>query len=206
MNSSPASRPHQPNSWVLCTFLKQRTLHTAFPSPKHTNRQKKYVSVSDEHPEQLWDHIYSVGRTMRGEGLFEEARQCFELCLKSPGLTFAPLDLGLAMVPKYEVPSDNKFVALPSVGRLPEGPAHDPPGRYEPSSRTTHSSMSLRVTLIYSPAPERWSLLSGRTFPTSFPSSLQLPRTDRVSHCTVVEEDVLQPGLANVTRTGPPSR
>ena len=36
---------------------------------------------------QLWDHVYCVGCIMRGEGLFNEARQCFELCLKLPGLT-----------------------------------------------------------------------------------------------------------------------
>ncbi|KAK4031284.1 hypothetical protein C8A01DRAFT_21478, partial [Parachaetomium inaequale] len=32
------------------------------------------------------DHIYCMGRIMRGEGRFEEARECFELCLKAPGM------------------------------------------------------------------------------------------------------------------------
>lgn len=49
---------------------------------------KKYSPVCiEEKPELLWDHVYCVGRIMRGEGRFEEARQCFELCLKAPGLT-----------------------------------------------------------------------------------------------------------------------
>lgn len=50
---------------------------------------KKWIS-SFEHQERqqtlIWDQIFCVGRLMRGEGRFEEARACFESCLETPEL------------------------------------------------------------------------------------------------------------------------
>lgn len=34
----------------------------------------------------LWDQILYIGRIMRGEGYFMEAKTCFEACLSAPGL------------------------------------------------------------------------------------------------------------------------
>ncbi|KAK3312498.1 hypothetical protein B0H66DRAFT_399869 [Apodospora peruviana] len=49
---------------------------------------KKYAPIRIEgQPGLLWDHIHCVGRILRGQGRFEEARRCFELCLKTPELT-----------------------------------------------------------------------------------------------------------------------
>ncbi|KAK4206373.1 hypothetical protein QBC37DRAFT_270485, partial [Rhypophila decipiens] len=49
---------------------------------------KKYAPVRIEgRLGLLWDHIHCVGRILRGKGRFEEARRCFELCLKTPELT-----------------------------------------------------------------------------------------------------------------------
>ncbi|KAK4155546.1 hypothetical protein C8A00DRAFT_41824 [Chaetomidium leptoderma] len=49
---------------------------------------KKYAPthLAEGQPDLLWDHIYGVGRILRGEGRFEEARQCFELCRNAPAL------------------------------------------------------------------------------------------------------------------------
>ena len=49
---------------------------------------KKYTPthLPEGQPDLLWDHIYGVGRILRGEGRFEEARRCFELCRNAPAL------------------------------------------------------------------------------------------------------------------------
>lgn len=35
----------------------------------------------------LWDQMFCVGRLLRGEGNFQEAKICFETCLDTPGLS-----------------------------------------------------------------------------------------------------------------------
>ncbi|KAI0868107.1 hypothetical protein GGS24DRAFT_507121 [Hypoxylon argillaceum] len=35
----------------------------------------------------VWEQVFSVGRVMRGEGRFEEAAVCFEICLRNPELS-----------------------------------------------------------------------------------------------------------------------
>jgi hypothetical protein len=72
---------------VLYILQASNFVYNFFFSEAH-EEAKKYLPVGiNERPELLWDHIYCVGRIMRGEGRFEEARQCFELCRRTPGLT-----------------------------------------------------------------------------------------------------------------------
>lgn len=65
---------------------KNFTYQFAFSEAHHQAKRYAPVCVIEGQSELLWDHIYCVGRIMRGEGRFEKARECFELCLKTPGL------------------------------------------------------------------------------------------------------------------------
>lgn len=38
------------------------------------------------HENLIWDQVFCIGRILRGEGNFEEAKVCFEQCLETPGL------------------------------------------------------------------------------------------------------------------------
>lgn len=73
-------------------YLSQAINHSYdFLFPEAHCEAKRYSvcyghNISDKHTELLWEQIFCVGRVMRGEGRFTEARTCFETCLRTVGL------------------------------------------------------------------------------------------------------------------------
>lgn len=81
--------PHAPADVFGPLYVSQaKNFAFCFAFSEAHQQAKKYmpVCVLEGQSELLWDHIYCVGRILRGEGRFDEARKCFELCLKAPGL------------------------------------------------------------------------------------------------------------------------
>ena len=53
----------------------------------HEEAQKwKPLSFAQRHMDVVWDQVYFAGRALRGQGCFNEAKQCFERCLATDGL------------------------------------------------------------------------------------------------------------------------
>lgn len=48
---------------------------------------KEIAGLPGKQEHLLWNHIFCVGRIMRGEGHFEESRMCFQICSRTPGLS-----------------------------------------------------------------------------------------------------------------------
>lgn len=78
------------NGDLAALHLSQATNHAyCFNFEEAHQEMKKWIPVhglpgKEEHL--LWDHIFCAGRILRGEGHFEEAKICFESCLRTPGL------------------------------------------------------------------------------------------------------------------------
>lgn len=77
------------NGDLAALHLSQATNHAYCFNFKEAHQEiKKWRPVyglpgQEEH---LWDQILCAGRVLRGEGCFEEAKICFESCLRTPGL------------------------------------------------------------------------------------------------------------------------
>jgi len=53
----------------------------------HEEVQKwKTLGFAQGHMDVVWDQVYFAGRALRGQGCFNEAKQCFERCLATDGL------------------------------------------------------------------------------------------------------------------------
>ena len=53
----------------------------------HEEAQKwKPLGFAQGHMDVVWDQVYFAGRVFRGQGCFNEAKQCFERCLAADGL------------------------------------------------------------------------------------------------------------------------
>ncbi|OBT55414.1 hypothetical protein VE04_03611 [Pseudogymnoascus sp. 24MN13] len=78
------------NGDLVALHLSQATNHAyCFNFEEAHQEIKKCIPVyglpgKEEHL--LWDQILCAGRILRGEGHFEEAKVCFESCLRTPGL------------------------------------------------------------------------------------------------------------------------
>ncbi|KAJ5611995.1 hypothetical protein N7510_005189 [Penicillium lagena] len=81
-----------PYADLASLFLSQATNYAYdFAFAAAHQQIQNWMPVQDVHGKQeqlLWDQIYCVGRTMRGEGRFLEAKTCFETCLGYSGLSF----------------------------------------------------------------------------------------------------------------------
>ena len=75
---------------VAALHLSQATNHTYHFSFSEAHEEvKKWVPIDgllERQQHLLWDQILCVGRIMRGEGCFQEAKICFETCFRTPGL------------------------------------------------------------------------------------------------------------------------
>ncbi len=81
--------PHAPADVLGPLYVSQAknfAFRFAFSEAHHQAKKYAPVRVIEGQSELLWDHIYGVGRILRGEGRFDEARECFELCLKAVDL------------------------------------------------------------------------------------------------------------------------
>lgn len=53
---------------------------------EHMKKLLHIQHVPEGQEQLLWDQIFCIGRILRGEGRFMEAKLCFETCMGSPGL------------------------------------------------------------------------------------------------------------------------
>lgn len=53
---------------------------------KEAQKWKPPSNQTQRHMDVVWDQVYFGGRTLKGQGYFNEAKQCFECCLAVDGL------------------------------------------------------------------------------------------------------------------------
>ena len=53
---------------------------------KEVQKWKPPTNHTQRHMDVVWDQVYFAGRTLKGQGYFNEAKQCFERCLAMVGL------------------------------------------------------------------------------------------------------------------------
>jgi hypothetical protein len=53
---------------------------------KEVQKWKSLPNHTQRHMDVVWDQVYFAGRTLKGQGYFNEAKQCFEYCLAVDGL------------------------------------------------------------------------------------------------------------------------
>ncbi|KFX96047.1 hypothetical protein O988_05517 [Pseudogymnoascus sp. VKM F-3808] len=77
------------NGDLAALHLSQATNHAYCFNFQEAHQEMKKCRPVDSllgQEERLWDQILCAGRVLRGEGKFEEAKICFESCLRTPGL------------------------------------------------------------------------------------------------------------------------
>ncbi|KFY28409.1 hypothetical protein V491_00478 [Pseudogymnoascus sp. VKM F-3775] len=78
------------NGDLAALHLSQATNHAYCFNFEEAHREmKKWTpapSLPGKEEHLLWDQVLCAGRILRGEGHFEEAKICFESCLRTPGL------------------------------------------------------------------------------------------------------------------------
>ncbi|WEW59405.1 hypothetical protein PRK78_004877 [Emydomyces testavorans] len=81
-----------PDGWARCEdltalYLSQATNHLYhFNFVEAHEEVRKITNLPGRQEHLLWDQVLCIGRIMRGEGRFDEAKTCFEICLRTPGL------------------------------------------------------------------------------------------------------------------------
>ena len=53
---------------------------------KEAQKWKPPSNHTQRHMDVVWDQVYFAGRTLKGQGYFNQAKQCFECCLATDGL------------------------------------------------------------------------------------------------------------------------
>lgn len=53
---------------------------------KEAQKWKPLANHTQRHMDVVWDQVYVAGRTLKGQGYFNEAKQCFDSCLAIDGL------------------------------------------------------------------------------------------------------------------------
>ena len=89
--SRSSTEPDLRSHFVLgLLHLSQATNHAYdfnfYQAHKEAQKWKPPAHHTQRHMDVVWDQVYVVGRTFKGQGCFNEAKQCFESCLAIDGL------------------------------------------------------------------------------------------------------------------------